>query len=429
MNEKVMKIKEILMERFGAAKILADSKLEIIKKIAEAEAFDKIRAAAGNNWEKVKASRAYQLLDEKTARFSGLQKKSALGTVAVLALAGIMAVAPVAELPYYQAQQEATLLAAQAEKAEEAQKAEKASEDAQWLISIGGKMVLAVGSEEEARGVFEGVKNHYLGDNQDPNATVVFDREFRWDPYDYKEAHGDPAWEMNVDEAVAYILKGKDAVPYLNVTTTQTLTTTESIPYTTTYEDSADLFKGQTKVKTAGVCGSKDVTAQVTKINGVVVATNVLSEQVTSQPKDQVSLRGTTSYSGYVATSGSGILANPMSHMEISSGYGASRGGGTRRHAGIDLRNPKGTPFAAVADGTVIFAGWSGSYGNIVKVDHGGGLQTYYAHCDSMCVSAGQKVSKGQTLGTVGSTGNATGNVLHFEVRVNGVAQNPVNYL
>ncbi len=93
------------------------------------------------------------------------------------------------------------------------------------------------------------------------------------------------------------------------------------------------------------------------------------------------------------------------------------------------MRNPAGTPFGAAADGVVIYAGYSGSYGNIVKVDHGGGLQTYYAHCNSMCVSVGDTVTKGQTLGTVGSTGNATGNVLHFEVRINGVAQNPMNYI
>ena len=114
--------------------------------------------------------------------------------------------------------------------------------------------------------------------------------------------------------------------------------------------------------------------------------------------------------------------------MEISSAYGASRGGG-RSHKGIDLRASKGTAFVASDAGTVTFAGWKGSYGNLIIVNHGNGIQTKYAHCNSISVSSGTSVAKGQVLGTVGSTGNATGNVLHYEVLVNGVQKNPVNYL
>ncbi|MDD4122586.1 MAG: M23 family metallopeptidase, partial [Eubacteriales bacterium] len=108
------------------------------------------------------------------------------------------------------------------------------------------------------------------------------------------------------------------------------------------------------------------------------------------------------------------------------SAYG-SRGGG--RHTGVDLRNPKGTPIKAADDGVVTFASYSGSYGNIVKLSHGNGLQTWYAHCDTMSVSIGQVVNKGETIATVGITGRATGYHLHFEVRKNGVPQNPMNYL
>lgn len=79
--------------------------------------------------------------------------------------------------------------------------------------------------------------------------------------------------------------------------------------------------------------------------------------------------------------------------------------------------------------GTVVFAGYSGSYGNIIRIDHGNGVVTKYAHCDSIGVTVGQNVQKGEVIGTVGSTGNATGNVLHFEVVINGVQKNPVSYL
>lgn len=103
---------------------------------------------------------------------------------------------------------------------------------------------------------------------------------------------------------------------------------------------------------------------------------------------------------------------------------------GTRRlHAGIDLGAPRGTPIAASNDGTVIFAGVQGGYGNTVILDHGAGITTLYAHLTSFGVAQGAVVSRGDIVGYVGRTGTATGNHLHFEVRVNGGPVNPVNYL
>lgn len=103
---------------------------------------------------------------------------------------------------------------------------------------------------------------------------------------------------------------------------------------------------------------------------------------------------------------------------------------GTRRlHAGIDLGAATGTPIASANDGVVIFAGVQGGYGNTVIVDHGGGITTLYAHQTRFGVTQGQTVARGDIVGFVGSTGTATGPHLHFEVRVNGGAVNPVTYL
>ena len=103
-------------------------------------------------------------------------------------------------------------------------------------------------------------------------------------------------------------------------------------------------------------------------------------------------------------------------------------------HTGTDIACAEGTPILAAADGTVTVANgldsWGGSYGYYIQIDHGGGLETLYAHCSSICVTTGQQVQSGQVIGYVGHTGRATGSHLHFEVRANGNRVNPLqNFL
>jgi murein DD-endopeptidase MepM/ murein hydrolase activator NlpD len=100
-----------------------------------------------------------------------------------------------------------------------------------------------------------------------------------------------------------------------------------------------------------------------------------------------------------------------------------------KMHTGIDIRVPYGARIVAAGSGKVIFSGRNGGYGNFTMIDHGDGLVTCYAHQSRIVVSSGQHVSKGQTIGYVGSTGMSTGAHLHFEVRVNGTPKNPLNYL
>ena len=110
----------------------------------------------------------------------------------------------------------------------------------------------------------------------------------------------------------------------------------------------------------------------------------------------------------------------------LTSGFGSRWG---RLHAGIDIAGPVGTPLIASKSGTVIFAGVQGGYGNLVLIDHGGGFVTAYAHQSRIATSVGASVSAGQVIGYMGNTGNSTGPHLHFEIRVNGSAQNPMGYL
>ena len=113
----------------------------------------------------------------------------------------------------------------------------------------------------------------------------------------------------------------------------------------------------------------------------------------------------------------------------LSSRFGASSRIRSGAHTGLDIATSAGTPIKAAASGTVTFAGWKGSYGNLLVITHSNGVQTYYGHCSKLYASAGQSVSQGQTVAAVGSTGNSTGPHLHFEIRVNGVAYNPQKYV
>lgn len=121
-------------------------------------------------------------------------------------------------------------------------------------------------------------------------------------------------------------------------------------------------------------------------------------------------------------------LIRPISGV-ITSRFGVRSNIRKSSHTGLDIAASTGTPIAAAASGTVTFSGRKGSFGNMIVITHGNGVQTYYAHCNSLYVSAGTQVSQGQTIATVGSTGNSTGPHLHLEVRVNGVAYNPQNYV
>jgi murein DD-endopeptidase MepM/ murein hydrolase activator NlpD len=126
-----------------------------------------------------------------------------------------------------------------------------------------------------------------------------------------------------------------------------------------------------------------------------------------------------------VPSTGSGVLGWPVSGPVVS-GFGMRWG---RMHEGIDITCATGTPVHAAGAGTVIWAGWRGGYGNLVVVDHGGGLSTAYAHNSSYASSVGQSVARGQVIAYAGSTGNSSGPHVHFEVRVNGNAVDPLGYL
>jgi murein DD-endopeptidase MepM/ murein hydrolase activator NlpD len=143
--------------------------------------------------------------------------------------------------------------------------------------------------------------------------------------------------------------------------------------------------------------------AAVGACSTAVPGTPVVDEEEAKLPPRQKSMR---------VTSGFGMRHDPL-HGEL------------RRHDGVDIAAPVGTPIRAPKDGVVRFAGDRGGYGNVVYLDHGDGTESRYAHCDAIAVRAGQVVRSGDVIASVGSTGRSTGPHLHLELRANGAALDP----
>lgn len=241
-------------------------------------------------------------------------------------------------------------------------------------------------------------------------------------------------------------------VNYIRVKVMKTETRKVKIDYETETKESKTLYKGQSKVTRKGQKGVERITEMVTYIDGIKSYVTEISSEVIKKPVNEIVYKGTKvvvsapSYSGgrysgnyseYKTGNGDttysgGKLSWPSTSARmVSSPFGYRRMG---FHGGVDLCRPggsRGTPVLAAAGGTVVSCTTSGSYGYSVLIDHGNGLKTRYAHmiAGSVSVRVGQKVSTGQQIGKIGSTGNAYGAHLHFEVIKNGRRVNPMPYL
>jgi murein DD-endopeptidase MepM/ murein hydrolase activator NlpD len=211
--------------------------------------------------------------------------------------------------------------------------------------------------------------------------------------------------------------------PMISVCTVERAEYVDSIPFDVTYEETASLYRDETKVKVSGVEGEREVVANVVKENGREIGRTVLEETVLSEPTTKVVYKGTKEPPPRMGT---GTLVKPTSRGSVTSEFGWRWGA---RHEGIDIGLPVGSDVKAADGGVVTFAGYSSSYGYYVMIDHGGNITTLYAHCSKLLVSKGTKVYQGQLIAYSGNTGRSTGPHLHFEVRVNGTPVNPRNYV
>ena len=201
-------------------------------------------------------------------------------------------------------------------------------------------------------------------------------------------------------------------------------------PYETITQESDDYYEGTQRVIQRGVNGRQHVVADVTRVNGEEVSREIVQTTVLEEMTPRIVVVGTKSYD--FATSighvGSGSLSFPCRAIPTSPpGFG--QGG----HRGTDICAPAGTPIYACASGTVVEAGWHYSWGNYVRIDHGG-YYTLYAHCSQLTVSAGQSVAQGQLIGLVGNTGYSSGNHCHLELWLDNSGAysrltDPLNYM
>ncbi|HBL82100.1 MAG TPA: hypothetical protein DD391_05810 [Clostridiales bacterium] len=211
--------------------------------------------------------------------------------------------------------------------------------------------------------------------------------------------------------------------PVLSVKTVEHVNGEFEIPFETISNEDDTLYQGKTEVDTEGVNGLKFVDSYITKIDGVTVEETVMKNDILKEPVTQVERVGTKELPPSVGT---GEFAVPTSGT-LTSPFGARWG---RMHAGIDLGASTGTPIYASDNGIVTEAQFKNNgYGNFISIDHGNGFVTYYAHCSEILVSPGDVVAKGDLIARVGSTGRSTGPHLHFEVRADGEAQDPMNYI
>lgn len=346
-----------------------------------------------------------------------------------------------------------------------------------FTVTVDGKFIGAVESTDEIAEYLEAIKETYEGDDI---VEVSFDKDIEYtyenyvdedqlldqsdiidmfesvvsEPVYYEIQNGDNPWniahnnDMELDELldcfitfegeqitdltkfcpVGAIVQLSEEVPYLGVLTTKEITYSQTIDYEIVYENDDNMYKGETSVSVSGVEGEKEVTAYVTYKNDVAVSREIIEENIISEPVTKIVKIGTRETRTPVST-GSGGSGNYF--WPVDGGYISAYQGDGRGHKGIDIAAPYGTPIYAAESGTVIEtgSGWNGGYGNCVQISHADGNVTLYGHQSSIAIEYGDYVVKGQIIGYVGSTGDSSGNHLHFEVRSNGKYIDPLDYI
>lgn len=289
-------------------------------------------------------------------------------------------------------------------------------------ICVDGNPVVYMATEAEAKQALEYLKKSYIPDD---STMTVLDAKFAED-VTVAASQAKVADLKDLNDAKLALKGDTEQEAPVHVLVVLEKTKTEAVPFDTVYETDSSMRYGDTKTKQPGQDGEREVTIQMVQTNGVETARQEISSNTLVEAVDAIVVQGAivkTAARSTTFVTDAGMIW-PTTATRISSGYGARRG-----HTGIDIDGDFGDPVWAAKAGTVASAGYNGSYGLDVVIDHGNGLKTRYAHLQSICVSAGDEIEIGEQLGEEGSTGNSTGSHLHFEVILNGDQVNPNNYI
>ncbi len=226
-----------------------------------------------------------------------------------------------------------------------------------------------------------------------------------------------------------YLIRQEE--PFLAVAVTRTEIYDEPTDYKVEYYDDSTRYQGSSVIMQDGEYGTDRITADVSYVNGIEVRRKVTNRVTVEEPTSKIVANGTKPPppNAAISTVEVGKMLWPVGGnggliSELPYGYGGYPG-----HQGLDIAASYGTPIYAADNGVVTLARWYSDYGNCVMIEHDNGIVTVYAHASYIHVYEGQRVTQGEAIADVGSTGRSTGNHLHFEVRINGVCMNPINYL
>lgn len=292
-----------------------------------------------------------------------------------------------------------------------------------YIVSLSGEQI---GYTNNKKALEEKINNDILGYTAKNVDTVTLDEK-----PNYELKLVDRMQDTNEEEILVALQKNmKITYKYYEIALNN-----DVIDSVDTLEDAESLvnsLKEENPNKELGLTIQDKCTENIEEIktDSVEVAKASVNEKITELNK-----KTTVITSGDIVNNtkdetvnGIKLAVRPVSGT-ISSRYGVSSRIRSSNHTGLDIACSSGTPIRVTASGTVTFAQYNGSYGNLVKVSHGNGVETWYAHCSKICTSVGQTVDAGDVIALVGSTGNSTGSHLHFEVRINGTHVNPQNYI
>ncbi len=229
--------------------------------------------------------------------------------------------------------------------------------------------------------------------------------------------------EINPDKIqIGDEIKLVKAEPMVHVISVAEYKEVKTIPFQSEIITDNSLIRGKQTVKQDGENGSKEFNYLLVQVNGQQTDKQFVGAKVLSPPVNKVVVKGTKLV---LASRGGSSLRWPLRGI-ITSPFGYRHG---EFHTGVDIDGSTGDPVRAAEAGRVCATGWEGNYGNLIKIDHGNGIQTWYAHLSAYETSVGEEVEAGEVIGRVGNTGRSYGSHLHFEVRISGNAVNPLKYL